>query len=104
MSIDFAIAILVIAICFKWGDWRNWRLYYPTILYFIIGDVTGYVLLHNTHMWLYDGWTAYGHFMPDIFFAVFVYPFMIIMFLTYYPEHPKKKFRPVWYILFWVVI
>lgn len=45
-------AILYILVCLKWGDWRNWRKYYPTILYVIIWDLIFNLLLIIT---------PYGH-------------------------------------------
>lgn len=88
------------AACWKWGDWRNWRRYYPTILYFIIGDLTAYILLYNKPLWIYEGW-PYNHFFPDLYCAVLVYPWMIILFLSHYPDKLKKQIP---YILLWAVM
>jgi len=33
------IAIIFIFICYKHGDWRNRKNYYPTILFFILNSV-----------------------------------------------------------------
>lgn len=39
-------AIFIIT-CWKWGDWKNWKLYYPTIQFLIIGDLKANFLLYN---------------------------------------------------------
>lgn len=39
----------------KWGDWKNWQKYYPTILLFIIGDFIYLYLLSDLYpMWRYN--------------------------------------------------
>lgn len=46
----------------KWGNWRRWRDYYPTILFFIIGDLLYSCLLYNHQLWAYQ----------EIFFGVHI--------------------------------
>jgi len=36
---NFVYGFLYLFAAWKWGDWKNWREYYPTILFFIIGDL-----------------------------------------------------------------
>lgn len=100
MVFYLATAIILILVCWKWGDLRNWRLYYPTILYFIIGDLTAYILLRNKPLWLYEG-RPYNHFFPDLYCAIFIYPWMIILYLKHYPDRLKKQ---VPYILLFVTM
>ncbi|MGX6443955.1 hypothetical protein ACWM35_12135 [Neobacillus sp. K501] len=38
----------------RWGDRENVVTYYPTILYFILGDLLKNPLLHNHRMWEYQ--------------------------------------------------
>lgn len=47
------IISLFLLACWKWGNWRNWKEYYPTILYFIIGDLSYKVLFYNKTLWEY---------------------------------------------------
>ncbi len=37
----------------KWGDWRNWKQYHPTILFYCIGDFLYNFILYNKPMWLF---------------------------------------------------
>lgn len=32
------LVLVFVIIAWKWGDWKNWKLYYPTILFMILGD------------------------------------------------------------------
>ncbi|MCM3093890.1 MULTISPECIES: CBO0543 family protein [unclassified Cytobacillus] len=48
-------AFLWIFALWKWGDWRNWKIYYPTMLFFILGDFLYLYLLSDIYpMWTYD--------------------------------------------------
>ncbi|WP_338448335.1 hypothetical protein R4Z09_19085 [Niallia oryzisoli] len=43
-------ALLFLLAAMRWGDWLNWRMYYPTILFFIGGDLLKNALLHDYRM------------------------------------------------------
>ena len=92
-------AIWIIS-CWKWGDWKNWKLYYPTIQFLIIGDLTCNFLLYNKPLWAYGGW-IWNHTFADLFVAIVIYPCLVILFLTYYPKLIKKQLI---YILLWTAI
>jgi hypothetical protein len=38
LPIQLDVALFLFA-AIKWGDWRKWRNYYPTILFFMVGDL-----------------------------------------------------------------
>jgi hypothetical protein len=51
---SFIILIIIsIFLCWKYGDWKNWRLYYPTILYMVIGNLTCDILVYRNPLWSY---------------------------------------------------
>ena len=93
------MAILFICLCFKWGDWKNWKLFYPTILFYIISNLSYDILTYSKPLWLYG-----GSFWNDTFasyFVVFVsFPPLIILFLS---NFPIKILKQVKYIVFWVL-
>ncbi|MDZ5472930.1 CBO0543 family protein [Bacillus sp. 31A1R] len=38
----------------KWGDYKNWKKYYPTFLFFVVGDFAYHYLLSDIYpMWRY---------------------------------------------------
>lgn len=43
------LACLFILVCYKWGDWRNWKTYYPTILFLIAGTLFTILLQQPNH-------------------------------------------------------
>lgn len=88
--------LIFMAVCYKWGDWRNWKKYYSTILYVIIGDLSYNFVFYNFDLWKY--YHLVNHTFSDILIALTVLPCGIILFNTYYP---KQNFSKVIYILVW---
>jgi hypothetical protein len=90
----------------KWGDWKNWRIYYPTILFFIGGDLFKNTLLHNYLMWEYKE-TIFGenilfsHTIINIMIMVIVYPATILIYLGHYPKEIGKR---VLWLLLWAFL
>lgn len=102
MSLIVLIILIIISIflCWKYGDWRNWKLYYPTIEYLIIGDLAYNILTTRMPLWSYNI-KFINNISTDFLVTALIYPCTVIMFLTYYPKLMKKQ---VPYILFWVFI
>lgn len=92
--------VLGIAVCWKWGDWRHWEKYYPTVLYLLIGDFTVDLLMYNKPLW------GFGKFIEcyqvlDIVVMLLIYPATVILYLTWYP---MAMGRQALYILLWIGI
>jgi hypothetical protein len=92
-----AVSILI---CWKWGDWRNWKLYYPTILYLLIGDLVADFLMFEHSLWGFGEFVEKYPFL-DVATMLLFYPTTVILFLTHYPAKPQKQ---ALYILLWVAI
>lgn len=86
-----------LAACYKWGDWRNWREYYPTVLYVIIGDLSYNFVFYQHTLWKYQG--LVNHTVSDYLVALLVFPAAVILYLTYYP---RGKYQTL-YILLWTL-
>lgn len=89
-----------IAVCWKWGDWRHWEKYYPTVLYMLIGDFTVDLLMHDTPLWGFGKFIERYQFL-DIAAMILMYPGTVLLYLTYYPKSIGKQAA---YILLWVGI
>lgn len=83
------LSLFSVCICYKLGDWRNWKKYYSTTLFFILGSLTCAFLTYNHPLWLYES-VIINHTFTDLFFLVTVYPSTIMMFI---PHLPKKITR-----------
>lgn len=98
--IHILISIALASICFRKGNWRRWKEYYPTILFFIVGDLTYNFAFFNYSLWEYHMpiWPDLGHTYMDLFWVVIIFPCIAILFLTFCPE--KKSKLPV-YVVLW---
>lgn len=96
----FAITGVLLSIAaFKWGDWRNWKQYYPTILFAIMGNWTYELLTYRTPLWEYSD--VFGEYMFLLIgLTVLLFPGMVLLFLSLYPQKPIHQ---ALYLLAWTV-
>ncbi|NWQ42745.1 hypothetical protein MLOOGBEN_18745 [Bacillus sp. EB106-08-02-XG196] len=90
----------------KWGDWRNWRDYYPTILFFMIGDLLKNFIFYNHWMWTYKE-TMFlenilrNHTIINLMIIFIGYPSTIFLFLG---RFPNVRWKQGLWISFWVFL
>ncbi len=98
-------AAFYIAIALKWADWKNWKQYYPTILFFMVGDLLYQFLFFRYSMWEYKpigsdaSWAKHTHLSLLVMFIK--YPLTMLIFLGHLPEIRGKRF---FYILGWTLL
>ena len=95
------INVFYLIVAFKWGDWRNWRVYYPTILFFIMGDFLYNFLLYKKSMWLFHDLILPNHTIITILAMVVSYSATVLIYLGRFPEDWNKRF--IWFLL-WIGI
>lgn len=89
-----------------WGDWRNWKKYHSTILFFWFGDLLYNFLCNNYLMWEYKE-TMFGqnllpnHLAVSLLIMFVAYPATVIIYLG---NIPKKTYKIVLWLLFWVIL
>ncbi|ANX13655.1 hypothetical protein ABE41_016720 [Fictibacillus arsenicus] len=100
------LLIIFILAGWKWGDWKNWRKYYPTILFFIIGDLLYNYLLYDYTMWRFhtsfDKFILPNHTLISIAVTFISFPVKVLIYLGHYPEN-KSKFIQFIYIFAWIL-
>lgn len=101
MSYAF-IAVISILATLKWGKLKNWREYYPTILYFFIGNLAYMVLTKDKPLWYFG--EAFGK-SPvfEIIMMVLLYPSTTILFLSFFP-HSSSGMKRLEYFALCVLI
>lgn len=53
--VNLVYAMIWFFALYKWGDWRNWDKYYPTLLFFMLWDLVYLGLLADSYpMWSYN--------------------------------------------------
>lgn len=95
------LACLFVLVCYKWGDWRNWKTYYPTIMFLIAGDfIHAYVAAAKT-LWSYTPKVFPGT-ITHLVVSLVIYPCIVLLFLPNYPQTTTmKRLR---YLSFWVAV
>jgi hypothetical protein len=80
-----------------WGDWRNWQKYYPTILFFILGDLLYNFLLYNKSMWIFHDLILPNHTTITISAMTISYTATVLIYLGRFPNSWKNRF--LWFLL-----
>ena len=96
------LSVVFILLTLRWGDWRNWRKYYPTIAFWIIGNYLYDTLTYNKPLWLYYA-PMLNHTLNDLVWKFIIYPCSAMVFLYLYPESgtiPKLKYLASWIFAF----
>ncbi|MDR3600528.1 MAG: hypothetical protein P4L49_08630 [Desulfosporosinus sp.] len=95
------LVVIWIFSAYKWSDWRDWKSYYPTILYFIVGDLTYNFAAYNHPLWVLTS-PKLGVTLSTLLVCVASWPSSTLLYLTHFP--PDDKLRKSIYILKWVVL
>jgi len=94
------ISMIFIGLCCKWGDWKNWRIYYPTIIFYIIVAITSHIITVNKPLWVIHNFFNID-ILANYFISGFIAPSIIILFLYNYPN---QKIKQIAHIIFFVFI
>ncbi|MHA7136026.1 CBO0543 family protein [Rossellomorea arthrocnemi] len=104
--------ILAFLLCYallgwKFGNWKDFYSYYPTLLFFIIGDLLSQYLLYDYSMWQFQTVTALGdhinlnHTIISLSKMVVQYTATIAIFIGRLPSTIRGK---VIWVMLWTCI
>jgi hypothetical protein len=96
-------ALLALAgniVCWRLGDWKDWKRFYPTILYAYMGNLVYDVLCYRRLLWAFGG-VIRDYPVLDLAVMVLLYPAAVMLFLSHYPG---PRFRQFLYMLMWTGI
>ncbi|MGV3464192.1 MAG: CBO0543 family protein [Heyndrickxia sp.] len=104
MQSSFVIFFIIIGIIF--GDWKRWNEYYPTLLFWIIGNLFQGTALYHYRVWEFipvgmDHLLLPTHTVIGLAITGIIYPFVIPVFLGRLPE---TLFKKICWIIFWILI
>ncbi|WP_456271331.1 CBO0543 family protein [Bacillus sp. AK031] len=91
----------------KYGEWKNFKEYYPTLLYFIIGDLLSQFLLFDYSLWEFhpmddaDRLAGLNHTFIALAKMGIQYTATVAIFIGRLPESIGKQFLAV---LLWTTI
>lgn len=101
MRFLFAIGFLLAA--WKWSDWKNWKIYYPTYLFLTALSFISDFIMYNHSLWLYCPSPNFpNHTAVALFYAFTIYPATVLLFLSRYPTESYTK--QAVYIVCWVTV
>ncbi|MCA1065776.1 CBO0543 family protein [Rossellomorea sp. AcN35-11] len=91
--ISFIVTILFILSAWHWGDWKNWKQYYPTMLYMIINAVLFNVLTYEYPTWEWRDHSGVfpNHTLLDLWIIYTQFPAVVLLYLSHYPKSFKRK-------------
>jgi hypothetical protein len=95
------LAIMFFLFCLKWGDWKNWRKYYPTMLYTVVWDLLNNFFTVNYPLWRLDHPILKQTF-SELIIAFVYYPSSILLYLPYVPRESIVK--QILQIAFWTLL
>jgi hypothetical protein len=94
--------IAFIFLAYKWGDWKNWENYYPTILYFGFFDLVFSCVYHDMPLWVHKCTIGVEipHTIISLAWIIIIYPTTVLVYLYHFPKGFKKD---ILYISLWVI-
>jgi hypothetical protein len=97
MLIRIFMAIVWILCAFKWGDWKNWRKYYPTMLFFGMGVLIYRSIFQSKILWMFQT----DLLAQSINELLVIFTIFFSTALLFLPNLPKKLFHEIIYIIIW---
>jgi len=85
-----------------WGDRKNWREYYPTMLYIAVGNLLYNYLTNNYRLWVTNpDFTWMNHIRIEILYSLLLLPANAFLFLS---KYPTKRTAKIVYYSIWIGI
>lgn len=103
MPFQVILAIILIIIAYKYGDWRNWKLYYDTILFFGFGDLMYRFLFDDRLLWAHRSVVT---FLTDnqieLIWILVIYPCIVLLFLPCCLTQKSLLYK-IGYFFIWII-
>ncbi|TVY07514.1 CBO0543 family protein [Paenibacillus cremeus] len=97
-----AIATLILIVAWKRGDWKNWRDYHTTMMYFALGNLLYNFLTANHFLWKLKADFLPNHSLTEMVYTFVTFPLTAFLFLSNYPKDRIGK--QIAHNLKWILI
>jgi len=97
---DLLLTIFVLTATWQWGDWKHWKQYYPTILFWALGNFIYLYLTVEKPLWKFNTFIPTS--LADILMSLLILPCSALLYLPYFPS--KGIFKKLIYISLWVLL
>ncbi|MFJ7309628.1 CBO0543 family protein [Peribacillus frigoritolerans] len=99
---EWILTFSLVIVTWRLGDWRNWKEYYPTILFMICLSFFSSILMYDHPLWLFHGTLFLPNHTITNFLITFVqFPMLVLIYLSNYPQKIRGQ---IGYFALWVVI
>ncbi|WP_088188117.1 CBO0543 family protein [Desulfosporosinus sp. FKA] len=101
MLLRLFIGIIYIMAAYKFNNFNDWKTYYSTIEFWLIGNLIALFITYNYPLWEL---TSPGEKITfnELIFCLFVLPLSGLIYLANYPER-EIYLKRVCYIIFWIL-
>ncbi len=105
MQTSFVIFFIVIGLIF--GVWNRFKEFYPTLLFWIIGNLIYDILLYHHRVWEFipvgiDDIFLPNHLIISLAISFAIYPFVIVVYLGRFPS--KSIFTKISWVTLWALV
>jgi len=97
------ISLIWALVTLRWGRWKEWKTYYPTILFFIAGDFIHEYIVSAKPLWRFAPDPLFSGVSEHLIASFIIFPCTVILLFTFYPKL-KSWTRKTLYIALWVLI
>lgn len=97
---DLLISLIILWAAWKWGDWRHWKQYYPTILFLALGNFIYLFFSFDKPLWRFT--TFISSKLAETLMTFLIFPCVILLFLPYFPKQGIVK--KTLYVCFWTLL
>jgi hypothetical protein len=81
------IVIFTLFAAWRWGDWRNWQRYHPTMIYIAMGNLLYNFVYANHYLWQLKPDFLLNHMVGEIVYTFITIPLTGLIFLSGYPKN-----------------
>lgn len=90
-----ATCIFTIFSAWKWGDWKNWQKYHPTMLFIAMSDLLYNYLYYGHWLWSYKSMFIQKNIIPTLLATFIILPLSGLIFLSDFPDTWKGLFERI---------
>lgn len=99
---ELVIALWSLIVSFFKGDWKNLDKYYPTLLYFTVGNLAYEYIAHfKFHLWRMNGKGIFPEIIADFILLFLIAIPAILVYLSNYPSTRKAR---IIHVVKWILI
>ena len=101
--IRMAFPFLYLIGTWRFGDWKNWKKYYPTILFLISVDFFISILIYDYPLWTLEGSFIFpNHTIIDFMMTLVCFPQMVLIYLSRFP-YKSEWVKQLLYVTIWII-